>query len=130
MLGLSFQGIHAINLGDSGFMVIRDGCTIFRSPVQQHDFNFTYQLESGINGDLPSSGQVCASHFFTFCKFLLWWDLINFWNWTYYTVYYLGMDVLHIYFLGGLNLFLEDFFHYYLSDAILLGNHITYVIIS
>ncbi|KAF3593535.1 hypothetical protein DY000_02024387 [Brassica cretica] len=31
---------------------------VFRSPVQQHDFNFTYQLESGSNGDLPSSGQV------------------------------------------------------------------------
>ncbi|PPD95073.1 hypothetical protein GOBAR_DD07913 [Gossypium barbadense] len=53
-------GLHAINLGDSGFMVVRDGCTIFRSPVQQHDFNFTYQLESGSNGDLPSSGQVFA----------------------------------------------------------------------
>lgn len=53
-----FQGLHAINLGDSGFLVVRDGCTIFRSPVQQHDFNFTYQLESGNGGDLPSSGQV------------------------------------------------------------------------
>ena len=54
----SLQGLHAINLGDSGFIVIRDGCTVFRSPVQQHDFNFTYQLESGNGGDLPSSGQV------------------------------------------------------------------------
>lgn len=52
------QGLNAINLGDSGFMVVRDGCTVFRSPVQQHDFNFTYQLECGSNGDLPSSGQV------------------------------------------------------------------------
>ncbi|KAK9265717.1 hypothetical protein L1049_025311 [Liquidambar formosana] len=52
------QGIHAINLGDSGFMVVRDGCTVFESPVQQHGFNFTYQLESGYGGDLPSSGQV------------------------------------------------------------------------
>ncbi|KAL7176067.1 hypothetical protein ACSBR2_029609 [Camellia fascicularis] len=51
-------GLHAINLGDSGFIVVRDGCTIFRSPVQQHDFNFTYQLESGNGGDLPSFGQV------------------------------------------------------------------------
>ncbi|KAG2666585.1 hypothetical protein I3843_15G068600 [Carya illinoinensis] len=58
IIALTEVGIHAINLGDSGFMVIRDGSTIFRSPVQQHDFNFTYQLESGINGDLPSSGQV------------------------------------------------------------------------
>lgn len=39
-------------------MVVREGCTVFRSPVQQHDFNFTYQLESGNSGDLPSSGQV------------------------------------------------------------------------
>ena len=52
------QGLHAINLGDSGFIVVRDGCTVFQSPVQQHGFNFTYQLESGTGGDLPSSGQV------------------------------------------------------------------------
>ncbi|KAK9270206.1 hypothetical protein L1049_025782 [Liquidambar formosana] len=58
IIALTDQGLHAINLGDSGFMVVRDGCTVFRSPVQQHDFNFTYQLESGNNGDLPSSGQV------------------------------------------------------------------------
>ncbi|KAL2504115.1 putative protein phosphatase 2C 55 [Abeliophyllum distichum] len=58
IIALTDQGLHAINLGDSGFMVIRDGCTVFRSPVQQHDFNFTYQLESGNAGDLPSSGEV------------------------------------------------------------------------
>ncbi|MED6197387.1 hypothetical protein PIB30_056042 [Stylosanthes scabra] len=58
IITLTDQRLHAINLGDSGFMVIRDGCTVFRSPVQQHNFNFTYQLESGNNGDLPSSGQV------------------------------------------------------------------------
>lgn len=52
------QGIHAINLGDSGFIVIRDGCAVFQSGVQQHGFNFPYQLENGPNGDLPSSGQV------------------------------------------------------------------------
>lgn len=53
------QGLRAINLGDSGFLVVRDGCTVFKSPVQQHDFNFTYQLENVNGGDLPSSGQVC-----------------------------------------------------------------------
>ncbi|KZV20196.1 putative protein phosphatase 2C 55-like [Dorcoceras hygrometricum] len=58
IIALTDQGLHAINLGDSGFLVIRDGCTVFKSPVQQHDFNFTYQLESGSGGDLPSSGQV------------------------------------------------------------------------
>ncbi|XP_039140161.1 probable protein phosphatase 2C 55 [Dioscorea cayenensis subsp. rotundata] len=58
IIALTDQGIHAVNLGDSGFIVVREGCTIFRSPVQQHDFNFTYQLESGNSGDLPSSAQV------------------------------------------------------------------------
>ncbi|VVA93410.1 unnamed protein product [Arabis nemorensis] len=58
IIALTDQGLHAINLGDSGFIVVREGHTVFRSPVQQHDFNFTYQLESGSNGDLPSSGQV------------------------------------------------------------------------
>ncbi|GFP92690.1 probable protein phosphatase 2c 55 [Phtheirospermum japonicum] len=58
IIALTGQGLHAINLGDSGFMVVREGCTVFRSPAQQHDFNFTYQLECGNNGDLPSSGQV------------------------------------------------------------------------
>lgn len=58
IIALTNQGLHAINLGDSGFIVVRDGCTVFRSPAQQHDFNFTYQLESGPDGDLPSSGQI------------------------------------------------------------------------
>ncbi|CAA0840129.1 Probable protein phosphatase 2C 55, partial [Striga hermonthica] len=58
IIALTEQGLHAVNLGDSGFMVVRDGCTVFRSPAQQHDFNFTYQLECGNAGDLPSSGQV------------------------------------------------------------------------
>ncbi|KAL3525413.1 hypothetical protein ACH5RR_013785 [Cinchona calisaya] len=55
---LKDQLLHAINLGDSGFIVVRDGSTTFESPVQQHGFNFTYQLERGNRGDLPSSGQV------------------------------------------------------------------------
>ncbi|KAK7406657.1 hypothetical protein VNO78_08286 [Psophocarpus tetragonolobus] len=58
IVALTDTGLHAINLGDSGFIVVRDGCTIFQSPVQQHDFNFSYQLERGNNADLPSSGEV------------------------------------------------------------------------
>lgn len=34
----------AANLGDSGFLVIRDGEVIFRTKEQQHAFNFPYQL--------------------------------------------------------------------------------------
>ncbi|KDP31794.1 hypothetical protein JCGZ_12255 [Jatropha curcas] len=58
IVALTNEGIRAINLGDSGFMVVRDGSTVFQSPVQQHGFNFTYQLESGNHGDQPSSSQV------------------------------------------------------------------------
>ncbi|KAJ7944323.1 Phosphatase 2C family protein [Quillaja saponaria] len=58
IIALTDKGLHAINLGDSGFIVVRDGSTVFQSPVQQHGFNFTYQLESGNGGDLPSSGEV------------------------------------------------------------------------
>lgn len=58
IVALTEQGLHAVNLGDSGFIVVRDGCTIFRSPVQQHDFNFTYQLASGSDSDLPSAGEI------------------------------------------------------------------------
>ncbi|KAG6511543.1 hypothetical protein ZIOFF_029611 [Zingiber officinale] len=58
IIALTDQGIHAVNLGDSGFIIVRDGCTVFKSPVQQHDFNFTYQLESSNASDLPSSAQV------------------------------------------------------------------------
>ncbi|PKA49826.1 putative protein phosphatase 2C 55 [Apostasia shenzhenica] len=58
IIALTTQGVHAVNLGDSGFIIVRDGCTVFRSPVQQHDFNFTYQLECGNASDPPSSAQV------------------------------------------------------------------------
>ncbi|GFP84441.1 probable protein phosphatase 2c 55 [Phtheirospermum japonicum] len=58
IVALKNQDLHAINLGDSGFIVIRDGCLIFESPVQQHGFNYTYQLARGNEGDLPGSGQV------------------------------------------------------------------------
>lgn len=58
IVALTDQGIHAINLGDSGFLVVRDGSIVFKSPIQQHGFNFTYQLECGRDQDLPSSGQI------------------------------------------------------------------------
>uniref|UniRef100_A0A1J3K310 Protein phosphatase n=1 Tax=Noccaea caerulescens TaxID=107243 RepID=A0A1J3K310_NOCCA len=58
IISLTDKGLHAINLGDSGFTVVRDGTTVFQSPVQQHGFNFTFQLEAGNGGDMPNSGQV------------------------------------------------------------------------
>ncbi|XP_047329364.1 protein phosphatase PTC7 homolog fig-like [Impatiens glandulifera] len=59
IIALTERGLHAVNLGDSGFMVIRDECTVFKSPPQQHAFNRTYHLAAIGNGaDLPSSAQV------------------------------------------------------------------------
>lgn len=59
IIALTDKGLHAINLGDSGFTVVREGTTVFQSPVQQHGFNFTYQLGTGDSGgDMPRSGQV------------------------------------------------------------------------
>jgi len=41
--GASLRGA---NLGDSGFIVVRDTKVAFKSPVQQHSFNFPYQLST------------------------------------------------------------------------------------
>jgi len=38
------QELKSANLGDSGFMVVRDGKRIFHSTEQIHSFNFPYQL--------------------------------------------------------------------------------------
>jgi protein phosphatase PTC7 len=46
ILCLENDRLHASNLGDSGFMVIRDGELMFMSPQQQHEFNFPYQIGS------------------------------------------------------------------------------------
>ncbi|KAJ8532590.1 hypothetical protein K7X08_012513 [Anisodus acutangulus] len=51
-------GLYAVNLGDSGFMLVRNGCAAFKSPSQQHGFNFPYQLDCNNAGDSPSSAIV------------------------------------------------------------------------
>lgn len=58
IIALTDQGIHAVNLGDSGFIVVREGSTVFQSPSQQHDFNYPYQLDASGLGDLPKDAQV------------------------------------------------------------------------
>ncbi|MCD7462389.1 hypothetical protein HAX54_048408 [Datura stramonium] len=50
--------LYAVNLGDSGFMLVKDGCAAFKSPAQQHGFNFPYQLDCNNAGDSPSSAMV------------------------------------------------------------------------
>lgn len=39
--------LRAVNLGDSGFVVIRSGKVVYKSPVQQHGFNCPYQMGYG-----------------------------------------------------------------------------------
>lgn len=49
---------HAANLGDSGFMVVRNGVVEFISPQQQHDFNFPFQIGSPDSmSDSPTSAE-------------------------------------------------------------------------
>ncbi|KAK4355260.1 hypothetical protein RND71_024231 [Anisodus tanguticus] len=55
---LTDGGLYAVNLGDSGFMLVRNGSPVFKSPSQQHGFNFPYQLDCNNAGDSPSSAMV------------------------------------------------------------------------
>lgn len=54
---LAKSGLCAANVGDSGFYVLRDGAVFFRSPSQQHGFNFPYQLGGG-QSDRPRDAQL------------------------------------------------------------------------
>lgn len=47
--------LHAANLGDSGFLVIRNGCVIYKTKEQQHYFNCPYQI--GSSRDVPEDAQ-------------------------------------------------------------------------
>ncbi|CAN4104047.1 unnamed protein product [Withania somnifera] len=58
IVALTDGGLYAVNLGDSRFMLVRNGCAAFKSPAQQHGFNFPYQLDCNNAGDSPSSAMV------------------------------------------------------------------------
>lgn len=50
--------LYASNLGDSGFLIVRDGALNFMSPQQQHEFNFPYQIGSiDSMADAPTAAQ-------------------------------------------------------------------------
>ncbi|GAB4816100.1 hypothetical protein N2152v2_003146 [Parachlorella kessleri] len=58
ILCLENERLHASNLGDSGFMVVRSGELVFMSPQQQHEFNFPYQIGSADSmADTPHAAQ-------------------------------------------------------------------------
>jgi len=54
---INFKGdeLHGVNLGDSGFMVVRDGKSVLRTKEQQTSFNAPFQLGTD-SSDLPSHG--------------------------------------------------------------------------
>lgn len=49
--------LHAANIGDSGFLLVRDGRVLLRSEEQQHYFNTPYQLSNAPPGQ---DGQVLS----------------------------------------------------------------------
>ncbi|KAG9154237.1 hypothetical protein Leryth_000706 [Lithospermum erythrorhizon] len=55
IITLCGNSLHAANVGDSRFLVIRDGSVIFKSEIQQRRFNVPYQL--GNCRDDPSVAQ-------------------------------------------------------------------------
>ena len=58
ILCLCGDRLYAANLGDSGFLIVRNGMLLFMSPQQQHEFNFPYQLGSADSmADSPSAAQ-------------------------------------------------------------------------
>lgn len=63
LLKLKNDILHACNVGDSGFVVVRENDVIFQSPHQQHSFNFPYQLgkqEVDAANETPARAQVFA----------------------------------------------------------------------
>jgi len=59
LVHLKGRELHALNLGDSGFMIIRNGKIICRTKDQHHSFNYPYQLGKG--GDTLDKAHVWHS---------------------------------------------------------------------
>lgn len=73
VLCLEGERLHAANVGDSGFMVVRENEIVFKSPPQQHSFNFPYQLGPKEKGyQTPNDAQVSSQMLAIialFCRF-------------------------------------------------------------
>ncbi|XP_019070846.2 probable protein phosphatase 2C 80 [Solanum lycopersicum] len=54
ILSLSDDTLHAVNIGDSGFAVIREGTIVYKSKVQQSRFNCPFQLGNESTSDKPN----------------------------------------------------------------------------
>ncbi|KAF7149598.1 hypothetical protein RHSIM_Rhsim02G0246600 [Rhododendron simsii] len=55
---LSCEHVVVANVGDSGFMVIREGKEVFKSNIQQRRFNCPYQLGNKTSSDRPNVAQL------------------------------------------------------------------------
>ncbi|THU65749.1 hypothetical protein C4D60_Mb05t06920 [Musa balbisiana] len=52
IMALKGQYIHTVNIGDSGFLVVRDDAVLYHSPAQQRGFNTPYQLQNSVGETL------------------------------------------------------------------------------
>ncbi|KAK7842936.1 probable protein phosphatase 2C 55 [Quercus suber] len=50
--------LRAINVGNSGFMIFRNSKCVYKSLIQQHGFNYPYQLGNSMTCDKPCSAIV------------------------------------------------------------------------
>ena len=50
--------LRAINVGNSGFMIFRNSKCVYKSLIQQHGFNYPYQLGNSMACDKPCSAIV------------------------------------------------------------------------
>lgn len=51
--------LHGVNVGDSGFIIIRDREIVYRSTEQQADFNFPYQLGTDSRFSVEDGANTC-----------------------------------------------------------------------
>ncbi|KAL6283385.1 hypothetical protein ACE6H2_014314 [Prunus campanulata] len=49
--------LHALNVGDSGFLLFRESMCLYISPTQQRRFNCPYQLGNHVRGDRPEAAE-------------------------------------------------------------------------
>ncbi|KAK6791318.1 hypothetical protein RDI58_010399 [Solanum bulbocastanum] len=57
ILTLMCHIVHAVNLGDSGFVAIRDGVIVYKLEIQQKRFDYPFQLGNGVKFDDSSVTQ-------------------------------------------------------------------------
>ncbi|CAL9100668.1 unnamed protein product [Musa acuminata var. zebrina] len=57
IVALQNQYIHTVNIGDSGFLVVRNNEAFYHSPTQQLRFNRPYQLQKS-GGQTPNDAEI------------------------------------------------------------------------